>query len=96
MRGEKVCSALRRRDEPGQLFREDEAVQRGETDVRNLLLFLCTNHPMCQIVTLRGMEEKRGVGGESFMLKSRRELSARTCPSCFRVTQHWLQRAEGD
>lgn len=38
-------------------------MQRGEIDVRNSLLFLCTNHPMCQIVTLRGMEEKGGQGG---------------------------------
>ncbi|TNN80327.1 hypothetical protein EYF80_009351 [Liparis tanakae] len=30
-----------------------------------------------------------------FQLKRRRALSARTgCPSCFDVTQHWLQRAQ--
>lgn len=38
-------------------------MQRGEIDVKNSLLFLCTNHPMCQIVTLSGMEEKGGQGG---------------------------------
>lgn len=53
------------------VVQKDEAVEK-ERDVRNVLFFLFTrispNHPMCQIVSLRGMEE-----GGSFLLAEEKE-----------------------